>query len=183
MKMRQLMAAMAVGSALMVQACDKSASAPESKEAQQAAGDATILAGFGDATKFAAATKEAGLDGTFSGPGPYTVLVPNDAAFDKLPAGTFDKLMQKDARTELTGVLTYHVLPGTILTADIAKAIDLGKGKTTLPTMSGGTLTATKDGDAIILSDGAGTIARVVEADVKRSNGVIQRIDAVLKPS
>nr|WP_294851592.1 fasciclin domain-containing protein [uncultured Sphingomonas sp.] len=183
MKMRPILTAMAVGSALMIQACGQSESATESKEAQAAAGDQTILAGLGDATKFAAATKEAGLDGTFSGPGPYTVLVPSNAAFDKLPAGTLDKLMQKDARTELTGVLTYHVLPGAILTEDIAKAVDLGKGKTTLPTMGGGTITATKDGDTIVLTDGSGTSARITESNVKRSNGVIQRIDAVLKPS
>jgi uncharacterized surface protein with fasciclin (FAS1) repeats len=123
------------------------------------------------------------MDLTLEGPGPYTVLVPTDAAFDKMPTGALDALMKPDARTELTGVLSYHILPGAILTSDIAKAIETGGGKTLLPTMGGGTLTATKDGDAIILSDGAGTKARLIGADEKKSNGVIHRIDAVLMPS
>ncbi|MFL6855175.1 MAG: fasciclin domain-containing protein, partial [Sphingomicrobium sp.] len=106
-----------------------------------------------------------------------------DAAFDKMPAGAYDALMKPEARADLTGVLSYHILPGAILTSDIAKAIDTGGGKALLPTMGGGTLTATKDGDAIILSDSAGTKARVIGADEKKSNGVIHRIDAVLKPS
>ena len=183
MTKRPFLAALAIGTALTASACGKQDGAAGTKAAQQAAGDQTIEAGLGDATKFEAAAKAAGLDGTFAGPGPYTVLVPTNAAFDKLPAGTLDKLMQKESRPELTGVLTYHVLPGAILTEDIGKAIDLGKGKATLPTMGGGTLTATKDGNNIVLTDGSGTAAHITEADVKRSNGVIQRVDAVLKPS
>ena len=70
-----------------------------------------------------------------------------------------------------------------MLAADIGKAIDAGGGKTTLATMSGGTLTATKEGNAIVIADGAGTKARILGADEKKSNGVIHRIDAVLMPS
>jgi uncharacterized surface protein with fasciclin (FAS1) repeats len=159
------------------------AAAPETEAAKDAAGEATIATGLGDATKFSAAAKAAGLDGTLAGPGPYTVLVPTDAAFDKLPAGALDGLMKEDARAELTGVLTYHILPGAILAGDIGKAIDAGGGKTVLATMAGGTLTATKEGDAIVLADGAGTKARVVGGDEKKSNGVIHRVDSVLMPS
>ena len=176
----------ALAAVLALGACnDKSASesAPTSASAKEAAGKATIGDGLGDATKFAAAVKATGLDGTLAGVGPYTVLVPSDAAFDKLPAGAVDTLMKEDARAELTGVLTYHILPGTILAADIGKAIDVGKGKALLATMGGGTLTATKEGDAIILSDAAGTKARVTGAEQQKSNGVIHRIDAVLMPS
>ena len=133
--------------------------------------------------KFADAAKAAGLDATLAGPGPYTVLVPNDAAFDKMPAGALDALMKPEGRSDLTAVLTYHILPGTILDADIAKAIDAGKGKAQLPTMGGGTLTATREGDAIILSDKAGTKARLVGAEDQRSNGVVHHIDAVMMPS
>ena len=156
---------------------------PTSAPAKKAAGKETIGTGLGDATKFAAAVKATGLDGTLAGVGPYTVLVPNDAAFAKLPAGALDSLMKDDARAELTGVLTYHILPGTILAADIGKAIDAGKGKTLLATMGGGTLTATRDGDAIVIADAAGTKARITGAEEQKSNGVVHRIDAVLMPS
>ena len=156
---------------------------PTSAPAKEAAGKQTIGAGLGDASKFGAAVKATGLDGTLAGIGPYTVLVPNDAAFDKLPAGAVNALMKDDARAELTGVLTYHILPGTILAADIGKAIDVGKGKTLLATMGGGTLTATRDGNAIVIADAAGTKARVTGAEEQKSNGVIHRIDAVLMPS
>lgn len=171
---------------LALGACGEKAgndAAPTTEAAKDAAGKATIATGLGDATKFTAAAKAAGLDGTLAGPGPYTVLVPSDAAFDKLPAGALDTLMKPEARTELTGVLTYHILPGAILAADIGKAIDAGNGKALLATMAGGTLTATKEGDAIVIADGAGTKARITGGDEKKSNGVIHRVDAVLMPS
>ncbi|MBA3667117.1 MAG: fasciclin domain-containing protein [Sphingomonas sp.] len=170
---------------LVLGACDQKAgeAAPKTEAAQEAAGKSTLADGLGDASKFTAAAKAAGLDGTLAGPGPYTVLVPSDAAFDKLPAGALDGLMKEDARAELTGVLTYHILPGTILAADIGKAIDAGKGKALLATMAGGTLTATRDGKDIIISDAAGTKARITGADEEKSNGIIHRIDAVLMPS
>ncbi len=165
-------------------ACDKAneAAAP-TEAAEKAAGESTSADGLGDATKFKAAAKSAGLDLTLAGPGPYTVLVPTDAAFEKMPAGALDALMKEDARQELTGVLTYHILPGAILTEDIGKAIDAGKGKALLPTMAGGTLTATKEGNIIVIADGAGTKAKLSGSDEKKSNGVIHRIDAVMMPS
>lgn len=172
--------------ALALGACNQKASndaAPKTEAAKEAAGKSTLADGLGDATKFAAAAKAAGLDATLAGPGPYTVLVPTDAAFDKLPAGALDTLMKEQARAELTGVLTYHILPGTILVADIGKAIDAGKGKALLATMAGGTLTATREGGGIVISDSAGTKARISGNDEEKSNGVIHRIDAVLMPS
>jgi uncharacterized surface protein with fasciclin (FAS1) repeats len=157
-----------------------------SENAVEAAGNSTIAQGIeGNASdsKFVAAVKSVGLDKTLAGPGPYTVLVPSDAAFDKMPAGALDNLMKPESRAQLTGVLTYHILPGTILAADIDKAIENGKGKAVLATMGGATLTATKDGDTIILTDAAGTKATVTGGDDQRSNGVVHRIDAVLMPS
>jgi uncharacterized surface protein with fasciclin (FAS1) repeats len=172
--------------ALGLGACSEQAgdeAAAPTENAQKAAGGDTLATGLGDAKKFSDAAKAAGLDATLAGPGPYTVLVPTDAAFDKMPAGALDTLMKPEARADLTGVLTYHILPGAILVADIGKAIEAGDGKTTLPTMGGGTLTAIKEGDAIVLSDGAGAKARLIGNDEKRSNGVIHRIDSVLMPS
>jgi uncharacterized surface protein with fasciclin (FAS1) repeats len=187
MTTKKLLTAVSVAAVVALTACGDrgadNAAQPETEAAKDAAGDQTIAAGLGDATKFAAAAKQAGLDATLTGPGPYTVLVPTDAAFDKLPAGALDILMKPEGRSDLTAVLTYHILPGTILAEDIGKAIDTGKGKTQLPTMAGGTLTATKEGDAIVLTDGAGTKAKLVNAEEKKSNGVIHRVDAVLMPS
>ena len=185
MPLNKLTTGGALAAALLLGACSEKASdpAPKSEAAKEAAGDATIATGLGDAAKFTAAAKQEGLDATLAGPGPYTVLVPTDAAFDKLPAGALDTLMKPEGKAELTGVLTYHILPGAILAADIGKAIETGGGKAILATMAGGTLTATKEGDAIVIADGAGTKARVTGADEKKSNGVIHRVDAVLMPS
>ena len=143
----------------------------------------TIASGLAQDNKFLAAAKSAGLDATLAGPGPYTVLVPSNAAFDKLPAGTLENLQKPEQKGQLTGLLTYHILPGVVLAEDIGKAIDNAKGKAVLATMGGETVTATKDGDKIVLTDAAGNKATVVKADEKRSNGIVHEIDAVLSPA
>lgn len=181
---RQLMLAASFAAVLSLSACNEKQDGDVGSEAaKEASGEDTIDQGLGDASTFAKAVKQTGLNGTLTGPGPYTVLVPNDAAFEKLPAGALDTLMKDDAKQELTGILTYHILPGAILAEDIGKAIDAGKGKASLPTMGGGTITATRDGTAIVLEDGAGTKAKLVSNDEKKSNGVVHRLDAVLMPS
>ena len=127
------------------------------------------------------AAKAAGLDQTLAGPGPYTVFVPDDAAFSQAPAGTFD--IRPGNRGQLTGVLTNLILPGTVLVADIDKAIDTGKGKAVLATMGGGTLTATKEGGNTVLTDSKGDKATITKGDEQYTNGVVHQIDAVLMPS
>ena len=169
--------------ALSLGACNKDEPKPTSEKAAEAAGDKTLATGLDATPKFAAAIKAAGLEGALAGPTPYTVLAPSDAAFDKLPAGALATLMKPEGRTELTAVLTYHILPGTMLAADIGKAIDAGGGKTTIRTLGGGTLTATREGDKIVFADAAGTKATVLASDGERSNGVIHQIDAVLMPT
>jgi uncharacterized surface protein with fasciclin (FAS1) repeats len=149
----------------------------------KAAGETTIAAGLDAKSRFFAAAKAAGLDATLGGPGPYTVLVPDDAAFGKLPAGTADNWLKPEARAQLTGVLTNHILPGTVLAGDIAKAIDTGNGKAVLMSVGGGTLTATREGGKIVLTDSAGTKATVTRADQKHSNGVVHHIDTLLVPA
>lgn len=158
-------------------------SAPDaqSSEAKQLAGEKTIGAGLAPNSRFLAAAKGAGLDQTLAGPGPYTVFVPSDAAFAGAPAGSFDA--KPENRAQLTGALTYLILPGTVLAEDIGKAIDAGDGKAILATMGGGTLTATKEGDKIVLTDSGGKKATVTQADDRFSNGVVHHVDALLTPS
>lgn len=185
---RALLAPGLAASLITLAACDKAAdgnaAAPaQTSEARDAAGDKTIAASLDHNGKFFQAAKAAGLDATLAGPGPYTVLAPDDAAFGKLPAGAADTLMKPESRNELTRVLTYHILPGTVLAEDIAKAIDNGKGKAVLATMGGGTLTATKEGGKVVLTDSAGGKASIVSGDQRFSNGVVHSVDSVLMPS
>lgn len=171
--------------AVALTACDRKAEEASglSPKAAEAAGDKTLAKGVAGDTKFSAAVKEAGLEPALAGPTPYTLLVPNDAAFDKLGAGTLDTMMKADSRKQLTAVLTGHILPGTMLATDIAKAIDAGGGKAQIRTLGGGTVTATRSGDQLMITDAAGTTAHVVGAADERSNGVIHHIDAVLMPA
>jgi uncharacterized surface protein with fasciclin (FAS1) repeats len=173
--------------ALAVAGCGKAGSdngaAPQqSSQAKDAAGDKTIADSIDHNGKFFAAAKSVGLDATLAGPGPYTVLVPSDDAFDKSESAELKNAADPKNRAQITRILTYHILPGVILSDDISKAIENGQGKAVLATMGGETLTATKDGGNIVLTGGDGSKATVAKADIKASNGVIHDIDAVLMP-
>lgn len=127
-------------------------------------------AGSADHTTLVAAVKAAGLDGTLSGAGPFTVFAPTNEAFNKLPAGTVDGLLKPEKKADLTKILTYHVVPGAL------KAADLKDGQK-LKTVEGHELTVSiKNGSVMI--DGA----TVTIPDVVSSNGVTHVIDAVLMP-
>lgn len=136
-----------------------------------------------DHTTLVAAVKAAGLVDTLKSKGPFTVFAPTNAAFDKLPAGTVDTLVKPESKATLTKVLTYHVVAGKMTAKDIMKAIKKGKGKATLTTVAGGTLTGTMDGNMLVLTDSKGNKSMVTIADVMQSNGVIHVIDTVLMPS
>jgi uncharacterized surface protein with fasciclin (FAS1) repeats len=133
-------------------------------------------------TTLVAAVKAADLAGTLSGPGPFTVFAPTNDAFAKLPAGTVDTLLKPENKAQLTSVLTYHVVPGTMTAKDLAKAIKAGGGKATLTTVQGETLTASMMGKRIMLTDAKGGMAHVTTADVRQSNGVVHVVDTVLMP-
>jgi uncharacterized surface protein with fasciclin (FAS1) repeats len=152
-------------------------------EAVKQAGDKTIAASLDQKSQFISLAKAAGIDATLAGPGPYTVFVPDDAAFAKLPAGTVDNWMKPDGRNELTRTLSNHILPGTVLADDIGKAIDASNGKAVLATVGGGTLTATREGGKIVLTDSAGGKATIAQGDKTLANGVVHGVDAVLIPS
>jgi uncharacterized surface protein with fasciclin (FAS1) repeats len=133
-------------------------------------------------TTLVAAVKAAGLVETLSGPGPFTVFAPTNDAFAKLPAGTVDTLLQPANRTQLQSVLTYHVVPGRVSAAQLVEMIRAGGGTARLTTVQGGVLTASMMGSRVMLTDGAGGMAHVTQADVFQSNGVIHVTDAVSLP-
>ena len=135
-----------------------------------------------DHTTLVAAVKAAGLVETLKGAGPFTVFAPTNAAFEKLPAGTVETLLKPENKQSLTDVLTYHVVPGRIDSAALARLIEAGKGKATLKTVEGESLTARMSGGAIVLVDQNGGMAKVTIADVYQSNGVIHVIDGVVLP-
>ena len=183
----RLLAVAAMPLALLAAGCNQgdggNAAAPgQPAEAGKAAGDQTIAAALDKNSRFAQAAKAAGLDSTLAGPDPYTVLVPRDEAFGKVEGALKDPANPQN-RAELTRILTLHILPGTVLIEDLGKAVDNGKGKALVQTMGGQTLTATKDGGKIVLTDASGNKATIVEGDQKRSNGVVQYVDAILTPS
>ncbi|WP_408609053.1 fasciclin domain-containing protein [Allopontixanthobacter sediminis] len=135
-----------------------------------------------DHTTLVAAVKAAGLVETLSGPGPFTVFAPTNAAFAKLPAGTVDTLLKPENKAALSGVLTYHVVPGRVTARDLMRMIDAGGGMAQLKTVNGGTLTARLSGGNVVLVDAKGGTATVTQADVMQSNGVIHVTNAVSLP-
>jgi uncharacterized surface protein with fasciclin (FAS1) repeats len=129
-----------------------------------------------------AAVKAAGLVDTLASGGPFTVFAPTDAAFAKLPAGTVDTLLQPANRDQLRAVLTYHVVPGKVTSAQLVEMIGKNGGQAKLTTVQGGTLTASLSGSSVLITDAAGGAAKVTAADLLQSNGVIHVTDAVSLP-
>ena len=117
------------------------------------------------------AVKAAGLVETLSGEGPFTVFAPTDEAFAALPEGTLEALLAD--RAKLVAVLTYHVLPGRVMSADVVKA-----GAAKPATVQGESLNIRVTGGKVLVDD-----ATVVTADVEASNGVIHVIDQVVIPA
>ena len=118
-----------------------------------------------------AAVTAADLVETLSGDGPFTVFAPTNDAFSALPAGTVDTLLEPANREQLTSVLTFHVVAGKLLAADLSDG-------QTLTTVQGQTLTVKIDGATVTVND-----VPVVKADVEASNGVVHVISGVLLPA
>ena len=141
-----------------------------------------VAAGNENFTTLVAAVKAAGLVETLSSTGPFTVFAPLNSAFDKLPAGTVEGLLKPENKDALTSILTYHVVAGKFMAADVVKAIGDNNGSFTIPTVQGGTLIATLSDGKVILTDASGNTSTVVLTDVAASNGVIHAIDSVVMP-
>lgn len=124
--------------------------------------------------------KQAGLVETLSGPGPFTVFAPTNAAFEKLPKATLDAVNADKAL--LAKVLTYHVVAGKVDAATLVGLIKAGNGTAVVKTVQGGSLTASIVDGKVMLKDAHGNMATVVKADVAASNGVVHVIDTVVQP-
>ncbi|EMD84352.1 hypothetical protein C725_0282 [Pacificimonas flava] len=128
-----------------------------------------------------AAVKAAGLEQTLSGPGPYTVFAPTDAAFQRL-GGVVDQLMMPAAKSQLQDILNYHVVSGDMSAEQIMSQIENGGGTAMLTTLQGGELTAKMQNGNVALTDARGNTAYVTVADAKASNGVVHVLNGVLLP-
>jgi uncharacterized surface protein with fasciclin (FAS1) repeats len=149
------------------------------EETEAAEGDIVDTAiAAGDFTTLVAAVQAAGLEETLRGEGPFTVFAPTDEAFAALPAGTLDALLA-DPTGQLADILTYHVVPGAVLAADV-----VGLDGQAVTTVNGATITVGVAADGTVtLTDAAGNEVTVVATDVEASNGVIHVIDGVLLPA
>jgi len=138
--------------------------------------DTAIAAG--DFTTLVAAVQAAGLEETLRGEGPFTVFAPTDDAFAALPEGTVETLLE-DPTGDLADILTYHVVPGAVMAADV-----VGLDGQDVTTVNGATFTVNvADDGSVSLTDAAGNDVAVVTTDIETSNGVIHVIDAVLMPA
>jgi uncharacterized surface protein with fasciclin (FAS1) repeats len=125
----------------------------------------------------------AGLVDTLASPGPFTVFAPVDNAFAALPAGTVDTLLMPANKDQLTGVLTYHVIAGTVTAEDLAAQLQAANGRPVqVATVNGEMLTFTWVNNAIHVKGEGGGEAMITIPNVMQSNGVIHVIDTVLLP-
>ncbi len=123
----------------------------------------------GSFTTLVAAVQAAGLVETLKGEGPFTVFAPTDEAFAALPAGTVEELLKPENKDKLTAILTYHVVPGKVMSTDLSNDMKAA-------TVEGSEVTIMTEGGVMVNG------ANVTTADIEASNGVIHVIDAVILP-
>ena len=167
----------AAGAATTMGGSDTTMGDTDGTEAAAEGNIVEVATAAGDFTTLVAAVEAAGLAETLSGPGPFTVFAPTDDAFAKLPAGAIDDLLA-DPSGALKDILTYHVVAGEVMAADVA-----GLDGQQVETVNGASFTVNVDGDKVTLTDAAGNTVNVVTTDIPASNGVIHVIDGVLMPS
>lgn len=124
----------------------------------------------GNFTTLAAALEAAGLVETLKSEGPFTVFAPTDEAFGRLPDGTVENLLKPENIDQLRAILTYHVVPGEVLAADVVKLSEAA-------TVNGEDIDIAVEGSTVMINN-----AKVVAADIMASNGVIHVIDTVILP-
>jgi uncharacterized surface protein with fasciclin (FAS1) repeats len=192
MRTRNLMIAFAMTGFIFSTACADNKKDNEPKEAKEMTAEKVaveetpnivgVAVGNENFSTLVVAVKAANLVETLSGNGPFTVFAPVNTAFDKLPEGTVAGLLKPESKEALTSLLTYHVVAGKFMAADVVKAIGDNNGTFTIPTVQGGTLTASISDGNVILTDAKGNTAKIIITDVAASNGVIHAIDTVVMP-
>ena len=155
MKLRSLLSIAALSTALASMAAAKTV--------------VEIAAGSPDHTTLVAAVKAAGLVETLSGPGPFTVFAPTNAAFEKLPAGTVESLLKPENKAKLVAILTYHVVPAKVMAADVKSG--------EAPTVNGKKLNLKADSKGVMVNS-----AKVTATDLVGTNGVVHVVDTVILP-
>ena len=128
-----------------------------------------VAASNADFSTLVAAVKAAGLVDTLNGTGPFTIFAPTNAAFEKLPKGTVEDLLKPENKAKLTAILTYHVVAGKVLAADVKTGM--------VKTVQGGELDVKVAAGAVTVNG-----AKVLKTDILGTNGVIHVIDSVLLP-
>lgn len=157
---------------------------PMAMETEQPGSIVEVAQGNSNLSTLVAAVQSANLADTLSGPGPYTVFAPTNAAFEEIPQATRDQLMSEAGREDLANILTYHVVEGEVTAQALTSAIEqAGEQGYTVTTVNGATLTAMIENGNVVLRDQAGNTATVTQTDVDASNGVVHVIDSVLMPS
>lgn len=118
----------------------------------------------------ATAVEAADLEATFQSEGPYTVFAPTNEAFENLPEGVLNELLKPENKEQLVAVLTYHVIPGEVMSDDVTKTM---KAKT----IQGSNASVKSNGESVMIEN-----AEVVKADLNASNGIVHIIDEVILP-
>lgn len=166
---RATLSVLLISTILMVGVClAGSNSMDASKDASSAADIVDTAVAAGNFQTLVSAVEAAGLVDTLKGEGPFTVFAPTDEAFAKIPQDQLESLLAN--KTQLTAVLTYHVVAGKVMSTDLTDDMAVA-------TVQGENVTINLDEGSVMVND-----AKVVQADIECSNGVVHAIDTVLMP-
>ena len=174
----------AIAGMALLPACSSDADTAEDEATTQEEATRTMAASLGDLPDMATLNgviSEAEFGSIFDGPASYTLLAPNDAAFNAL-GEEGQALMGEEQRPVLIGLLREHILPGHLTPENIAQALETNGGEVTMTTLGGGEVIFAKDGETITVSNGNGSTAKLAANATAATNGVIIPLDTVLVP-
>ncbi|WP_318310006.1 fasciclin domain-containing protein [Flagellimonas crocea] len=155
----------------------------QQSNAQKSQDIVDIAVSVDDFSTLVTALKAADLVGALKGDGPFTVFAPVNSGFAKIDSKTLNSLLKPENKEKLAAILTYHVVSGKLMAADVAAALEKGNGSAELTTLNGGKLMAMKKDDGIYLKDAKGNWSKISKTDVVASNGVIHIIEDVVMPN